>query len=217
VLVSTTPLWVAMLSPLVLKEPVTRPVIWGMVLALIGGMIIGLSDACTWANGIACPPLGTFFQGQAIWGNFLALIGAWMAAGYLLVGRRLRAKFSLVPYIFVVYGMAAIILIFLMLATGETPFGYPPQAYFWILLLAIFPQLIGHTTFNWALRFLPASLVSITLLGEPIGSIILAFVILKEVPSAPELIGAMLVLAGIYLASRIEGKADIEEGAMINE
>jgi drug/metabolite transporter (DMT)-like permease len=217
VLVTTTPLWVALLSPIVLKEPISRPVVWGMVLALGGGMIIGFSDACRWENGLLCPPLGNYFQGQAFLGNFLALVGAWMAAGYLLIGRRLRVKISLIPYIFLVYGMAAIVLVLIMLGSGETPFGYPPQAYFWILLLAIIPQLLGHSTFNWALKFLPASLVSVTLLGEPIGSTILAFFILDEIPSLPEMVGAVFILAGIYLASRMEGKAEMEEAAVINE
>jgi drug/metabolite transporter (DMT)-like permease len=202
VLVSTTPLWVALLSPLVLKEPITRPVVWGMLLALLGGLAIGFSDVCRWENGLICPSTEEFFQGQAFWGNFLALAGAWMAAGYLLIGRRLRSKISLIPYIFVVYGMAAIILLVIMFASGESALHLPPQAYFWILLLAIFPQLIGHSTFNWALKYLPASLVSITLLGEPIGSTILAFIILDEVPSTSELMGAALILIGIYLASR---------------
>jgi|WetSurSiteA1Bulk_404760.scaffolds.fasta_scaffold26564_2 drug/metabolite transporter (DMT)-like permease len=202
VLVTTTPLWVALLSPLVLKEPITRPVIWGMLLALLGGLVIGFSDACRWENGLICPSTEEFFQGQAFWGDFLALVGAWMAAGYLLIGRRLRSKISLIPYIFVVYGMAAIILLVIMFSSGESALHLPPQAYFWILLLAIFPQLIGHSTFNWALKYLPASLVSITLLGEPIGSTILAFIILDEVPSTFELMGAALILIGIYLASR---------------
>jgi drug/metabolite transporter (DMT)-like permease len=218
VLVSTTPLWVALLSPFFLKEPVSRPVIWGMILALFGGALIGLSGTCKWTSGgIVCPPAGSFFQGQAMWGNFLALFGAWMAAGYLMLGRSLRSKFSLVPYIFIVYGMAAIILIIIMLTSGETPFGYPAQTYVWILLLAIIPQLIGHTTFNWSLKFLPASLVSITLLGEPIGSTILAYIILKESPSAAVLVGGAFILFGIYLASRIEVKTDIGEAAAINE
>ena len=202
VLVSTTPLWVALLSPLVLKEPITRPIVWGMLLALLGGLVIGFSDACRWENGLICPATEEFFQGQAFWGNFLALIGAWMAAGYLLIGRRLRSKMSLIPYIFVVYGMAAIILLAIMFASGESALHLPPQAYYWILLLAIFPQLLGHSTFNWTLKYLPASLVSITLLGEPIGSTILAFIILDEVPSTFELMGAAFILIGIYLASR---------------
>jgi drug/metabolite transporter (DMT)-like permease len=217
VLVTTTPLWVALLSPVVLKEPITRHVLWGMLLALIGGLVIGFSEACRWENGMTCPPANEFFKGQAFLGNFLALAGAWMAAGYLLIGRRLRAKMTLIPYIFVVYGMAAVILLIIMLASGEKALGLPPQAYFWILLLAIFPQLFGHSTFNWALKYLPASLVSITLLGEPIGSIILAFLILDETPSAPELIGAAIILGGIFLASRQGESTYLKDAAAINE
>ncbi len=217
VLVTTTPLWVALLSPLVLKEPITRPVIWGMLLALLGGLVIGLADACRWDNGLICPSAEVLFKGQAGWGNFLALVGAWMAAGYLLIGRSLRARMTLIPYVFVVYGIAAVVLLVIMFASGQTALHLPPQAYFWILLLAIFPQLLGHSTFNWALKYLPASLVSITLLGEPIGSTILAFIILKEVPSFPELFGAAFILVGIYIASRPSNSNDIEEAAVSNE
>jgi drug/metabolite transporter (DMT)-like permease len=206
VIVTTTPLWVALLSPLVLKENITRPVIIGMILALIGGSIVGLSDSCSWNNWLVCPPLSEFVRGQAFLGDFLALAGAWMAAGYLLIGRRLRAKISLIPYIFVVYGMAAIVLIVIMLLAGQSPFGYTPLIYIWMILLALIPQLLGHSTFNWALKYLPASFVSVTLLGEPIGSTILALVILKETPSALELFGGLLILAGIFVASRTKNQ-----------
>ena len=217
VLVTTTPLWVALLSPLLLKEPVTRPVIIGMVLALLGGMLIGLADACTWQNGIYCPSMGDYFKGQAFWGNFLALMGAWMAAGYLIIGRRLRAKLSLIPYIFIVYSISAVILLVLMFFTGQSPFNLPPVAYVWMLLLAVIPQLLGHSTFNWALKYLPASMVAITLLGEPIGSTILAFIILNEVPSITELAGAAMILIGIYLASITEPRKEVEEAIVANE
>jgi drug/metabolite transporter (DMT)-like permease len=103
-----------------------------------------------------------------------------------------------------VYGMAAVVLVVIMLAAGESPFGYPPAAYFWMLLLALFPQLLGHSSFNWALGYLSAAFVSISLLGEPIGSTILAYFLLHETPAALELIGAILILLGIYLASLSE-------------
>lgn len=212
VLVTTTPLWVALLSPLILKEPITRFVLWGMVLAFLGGIVIGFSDICTWNNGLVCPSPGDFFQGQAIIGDLLALAGAMMAAGYLIIGRRLRAKTSLIPYIFVVYGMAAIVLILITVASGDSLVGLPPQAYLWTLLLAIIPQLLGHSTFNWALKYLPASLVSVTLLGEPIGSTILALIILNEIPSFGELIGATFILLGIFLASRVEDASSSIDG-----
>jgi drug/metabolite transporter (DMT)-like permease len=100
--------------------------------------------------------------------------------------------------------MAAIVLIIFMLSAGESPFGYSPEIYLWMTLLAIIPQLIGHSTFNWALGYLSAAFVSITLLGEPIGSTILAYFILHEKPTIIKLLGGALILIGIYIASRAE-------------
>ncbi len=205
VFVSTGPLWVALLSPLLLNERLARGAILGLVLAIVGGSIIGLSDACVWQNGLQCPTLDQVLQGRAMWGNFLALAGAWAVTGYLIIGRKLRASMSLIPYIFVVYGVAAIGLIIIMLAAGHSPFGYEGKTYGWIFLLAAVPQLIGHSTYNWALRYLPAAFVAVTTLGEPIGSAILAFFILNETPGAATILGGILILLGIYLASR--GKA----------
>jgi len=202
VFVSTGPLWVALLSPILLDERLKRAAILGLALAFLGGAIVGLSDACSWQNGLQCPDLTRVMQGRAMWGNFLALVGAWAVSGYLIIGRKLRAKISLIPYIFIVYGMAALGLITAMFIAGESPLGHPTSAYFWIFLLAAFPQLIGHSTYNWALRFIPASLVAITTLVEPIGSAVLAYFILRETPSAGVLLGGALILSGIYLASR---------------
>jgi len=203
VLVTTTPLWVALLAPLVLRERIGTATKIGLILALTGGVIVGLSDACTWqAGALSCPPLRTFFGGTAFLGDFLALFGAWMASGYMLVGRKLRAKMELVPYIFVVYGMAAVALMVIMLVMGESPIGLPPLAYLWFVLLALVPQLFGHSTFNWALRYLPASFVSVTLLGEPVGSTVLAYFIFQEQPGWVKIGGAVLILAGIWLAAR---------------
>ena len=202
VFVATGPLWVALLSPMLLKEYVGRAALFGLILSIAGGAMIGLSDACTWAGGFSCPDLQDILQGRAMWGNFLALAGAWAVTGYLIIGRKLRAGMSLVPYIFLVYGMASIVLIILMFTSGETPFGYAPSTYGWILLLAILPQLVGHSTYNWALKYLPAALVAVTTLGEPIGSAILAFFLLSETPAIPTILGGILILAGITLASR---------------
>ena len=202
VFVATGPLWVALLSPMFLNEKLTRAAIVGLALALLGGTVIGLSDACVIQNGIHCPELGRIMEGRALWGNFLALAGAWAVTGYLMIGRKLRAKMSLIPYIFIVYGIAALALIVIMFTAGESPFGYQPKTYGWIFLLAAFPQLIGHSTYNWALRYLPAAFVAVTTLGEPIGSAILAYFILNETPQQATIIGGILILFGIYLASR---------------
>jgi drug/metabolite transporter (DMT)-like permease len=203
VLVTTTPLWVALFAPLTLREQLSRQLLGGVLLAFAGGVVVGLSDACSWNTaGLVCPSWQDFLGRSAFLGDFLALVGAWAAAGYLLIGRRLRAGMALIPYIFLVYGAAAVVLVLLMFSAGQVPWGYPPQAYLWFMLLALVPQLLGHSTFNWALGYLPAAFVSVTLMGEPVGSIILAYFLLQETPAGFKLLGAFLLLVGIYLASR---------------
>jgi drug/metabolite transporter (DMT)-like permease len=209
VLVTTTPLWVALASPFFLKEPITRPILVGMILALLGGVMIGLSDTCAWgAGGLVCPGLDEMVHGRAFLGDILAVAGAMFAAAYVIIGRKLRSNVTLLSYIFLVYGMAAVILVGLMLGAGEHPFGYPPTTYVFFLLLAIFPQLLGHSSFNWALKYVSAAYVSITLLGEPIGATILAYFLLGEAPTTMNVFGAILILTGIFIASRVEVKQD---------
>ena len=194
VLVTTTPLWVGLLSPLVLREPLTRRLALGIVLALAGGVIVALGAAGGTRAG-AGP------AGRVLLGDLMARAGAWMMAGYLMVGRRLRAGLPLVPYVFLVYGMAAVALVLALTATGRSLLGLAPATYLWLALLALVPQLLGHSSFNWALRYLPASFVAIALLGEPVGSSALAFGLLHEVPTPLELAGAALILAGIAVAA----------------
>lgn len=202
VFVGTGPLWVALLSPMLLKEHISRVAIVGLAVAVVGGAIIGLSDACVWDGGLVCQSLQDALQGRAMWGNFLAVMGAWAVTGYLIIGRKLRSGTSLVPYIFLVYGMAAITLLIILFVSGNSPFGYEAKTYGWIFLLAAIPQLIGHTTYNWTLKYLTAALVSVTVLGEPIGSAILAFFLLNETPSLMTIAGGILILVGISLSSR---------------
>jgi drug/metabolite transporter (DMT)-like permease len=205
VLVTTTPLFVALFSPFTLKEPLARLVTAGLVLASIGGVLVGLSDTCALQGfQMSCPPLADFVRGQAFLGDLLALAGAIAAAGYVIIGRNLRAKLSLTSYVFSVYGIAALVLILWMLAAGHIPFGYPLTAYGWFILLALVPQLVGHSSFNWALGYLSAAFVSITLLGEPVGSTILAYFLLDERPTILKIFGAILILAGILVAARSE-------------
>ena len=202
VFVSTGPLWVAILAPLLLNERLRGAAVLGLAVAIVGGVVIGLSDACSWNGGLQCPQLDQVMKGRAMWGNFLALIGALTVSGYLIIGRKLRTKMSLIPYIFLVYGICAIALLITMFLAGQSPLGYPARTYGWIFLLALFPQLIGHSTYNWVLRYIPATLVAVVTLVEPIGSAILAYFLLRESPSAGVLLGGALILVGIYLASR---------------
>jgi drug/metabolite transporter (DMT)-like permease len=202
VIVTTTPLWVALLSPIVLREPINSRVKIGLVIALVGTAVIGLSDICEIQKGLKCPPVDSFLSGRAVWGDFLSLLGAWAAAGYVMIGRKIRANLPLIPYITLVYGIAALILIVMMFSGSDSVFGFSPSTYLWLVLLALVPQLLGHSTFNWALGYLSAAFVSISLLGEPIGSTILAYILLQETPSTLKIIGAILILVGIFLASQ---------------
>lgn len=201
VLVQTAPLMVAVLSPLVLREPLRRWLALGLLVSTIGGGIVAVSDACAWEGRLICPPPGEWFGGPALKGDLLALAGAACGAAYMLVGRRLRPRLSLLPYITLTYGAAAVWLGLLAFAAGQLALGYPPRTYLWFLLLAAFPQLVGHSSYNWALRYLPAAMVSLGLLGEPVASIALAALLLEEIPSGLRLAGSLLTLAGIALAT----------------
>jgi drug/metabolite transporter (DMT)-like permease len=211
VMVTTTPLWVALLSSITIKEPISRFVAFGMVVALLGTVLIGLGDECSFNAGLQCPPLSTFINGDAFFGDLLALAGAWTAAGYVLIGRRLRSKLSLIPYIFLVYGAAAVVLIGMALTSGEQIMGFPVETVIFLVLLALVPQLLGHSTFNWALGYLPAAYVAVTLLGEPIGSTVLAYLLLDEVPGVITLFGAILIFGGILIASKSDNNRSESE------
>ena len=203
VFVQTSPIWVALAAPLFLKESLSRRAILGLVFAVIGGLVVSIGDACSFEEwSLSCSQGISGFDSQAGLGNFLALAGAWGSAGYLLIGRRLRARISLIGYIYIVYSSAAVFLVLTMFAFGHSPTGYAPQTFLWFLLLALIPQLLGHSSFNWALGYLPASFVAVTLLGEPIGSAVLAGILLNETPTVVKLSGAALILIGIYVSAR---------------
>lgn len=200
VLVTTTPLWVALLSPIVLKEKIRKAVVVGLVISVVGGVIVGLANACQWeSGGLTCQAQG--FTGEAMWGNVLALFGAWMAAGYMLMGRQLRKKLDTISYTALVYGTAAGILLGVVMLKAEPIFSYTPETYVWLLALGLIPQLLGHSILNWALKYISAAYVSLTLLGEPIGTSILAYLFLRESPTTLEGVGAVLILIGIVIGS----------------
>ncbi|MDF1500819.1 MAG: DMT family transporter [Anaerolineales bacterium] len=200
VLVQTAPLFVAILSPLFLKEAPSPRVWLGLVIAFTGGILIAFGDSCSLQNGVACPPLSELLDGSALQGDALALIGGFAGAAYLMIGRDLRSRLDLVPYVSIVYGSAAIMLLTWAILSGEQLLGYRWVTYGWFLLLALFPQLLAHTTYNWALKYMPATSVSLSLLGEPISAAILAWVLLNETIPFLRILGGIVVLAGILLA-----------------
>jgi drug/metabolite transporter (DMT)-like permease len=199
VLDATSPMWVAIGSWLLLRERMTRPVIFGLIVAVAGSLVIGLGDM---TQGTSSAPL---------LGNSLALVGALMVTGYWLIGRRVRGSLSLVPYVAIVYSMAAVVLLIMVAGARQPLTGYDTTTYVWLVLLALVPQLVGHSSFNWALARLPAVFVAVATLGEPIGATVLAYFLLSETPTTIRMFGAALVLAGIAVAlNRQPNAASVE-------
>jgi drug/metabolite transporter (DMT)-like permease len=190
VLVSMGPVFVGIGSWIFLRERPGRRLAVGIVLAAVGSIVISWGD------------LG---QGESrLWGNLLALTGAIMMAGYLMIGRKVRAARSLVTYVALVYGVAMVVVMMIVIGTGQPMLGFSPAAYGWMLALGLVSQIIGHSTLNWALHYLSATYVSLVTLSEPIGSGILAYLLLDERISTSTLLGGFQVLSGIYIASRAE-------------
>ena len=190
VLVTTGPVFVGLGSWLLLGERPGPKLAAGILIAAAGSIAVSWGD------------LG---RGQShLLGDLLALSGAVMIAGYFMIGRRLRARRSLVTYTALVYSAAALALLALALCGRQPLFGFTMPAYGWMLLMALVPQLIGHSALNWALRHLSATYVAIVTLAEPIGSSVLAYVILREAVGASTALGGAVILTGIYIASRSE-------------
>ena len=211
VLVTTAPLWVALVSPALLKERLTKPVVIGLLIALVGGIIVGCSGSCSTVQGkFTCSGIGDLFAGSHSLGNLLAFAGALLSGDYLIAGRKVRNTISLPLYTLIVYGIAAFLLSMMVVLKGDKVTGYATISYVWVLALALIQQAVGHTAFNWALKYLPAAFVSIALLGEPVGTIILAALLLHEAPTFLEMMGGLLVLTGIAVATRKAAPKKIE-------
>ena len=200
VLVQTSPLFVMLLSPLILGEKSTKRALTGLLLALLGGLAIAISDSCSLPLEFHCLRISSIISSTAIKGDLLALAGAITGALYLMLGRSTRKSIALIPYITLVYGVSSIALLVIAIF-GRLPLtGYSPSTYLWLLLLALFPQLLAHSSYNWALKYLPATKVSLSLLGEPVSAAILAYLLLDEALPPLRWIGAIVVVAGIALA-----------------
>lgn len=193
VLVTTNPLWVALASAWLLRERPGAATLAGIALTVAGSAAIFASDASA-AAAAASPLLG----------NTLALVGAVAASGYLLIGRALRAAVGFSTYVWTAYATAAALLWLALLAQGGEPMQLSGAAWGLIAALALGPQVIGHTALNWALRRLSATFVAIAILGEPVGSALLAYVVFGETFESLQLAGFVLLLAGIFAAARAE-------------
>lgn len=185
-LVSTNPVFVGVGAFVLLNERIHPRLIAGTVIALAGAFLISYGDLAS--------------SGHALHGDLLALAGAIAMSGHLLIGRRQRQDIALTPYITVVYATAAIVLIVLALSAGQSPFGHSLRDYGLFFVLAVGPQLLGHTSFNYSLRRISPSLLALLMLFEPIGSSLFAYSVLSEIPPASTFLGGSVIIAGVVLA-----------------
>ncbi|WP_324662652.1 DMT family transporter [Haloarcula sediminis] len=190
-LVQSQPLFVALGAWLLLDEHLSRRTVAGILVAVAGMVTMALGDL---VSGVLVGP-------NPLYGNGLAVVGAVMAAGYVLAGRSLRQRVSLVPYVVVVYSVCSVVLLGIVVAQGAPLTGYPPREWALFAGLALGPGLFGHTVINWALAHLRSSVVSVSLLGEPVGSTLLAFLLLSEAPTLVTVVGGAVVLTGIAVTA----------------
>lgn len=188
ILVSLHPVFVSLYSHFILKERISPVTATGIIIAFVGVVVISAGDHSRGSS--------------VLLGNLLALGGAVMVAGYMLVGRRLRQTVSTLNYTFWVYGTASLVLLGLALVFRAPLYPYSSQVYMVFLLLAVIPTLMGHSVFNWALDKVPVVLISTIILGEPVGATILAWIILQEPPSLFHYLGGFLILSGLFLTVR---------------
>ena len=185
IFVHMDPIIVALLSHLLLGERLSVKRFIGVLIAFLGAIIIGWGDL-----GIG-----------NLYGDLLSLLGAFALALYLVAGRSLRRSLSLLEYVTPLYATSAALLILGCLIMNIRLYPYPVREYLLFLLIAFIPMILGHTLFNWALRYVEAPIVSVSLLGEPIGASLLALIILGELPPATTILGGAITLLGIYITS----------------
>ncbi len=191
-LVSTTPLWITLFSWLFLRTVPSLSVLFGVLVAVAGGAMIGFGDL----RGGNAPLLG----------DALALSGAIFLTGYFLLGRSAqRHGLRLDAYAGLAYGVAAAVLLPLPTIVGLPYIGYRLDTFLWIALLALIPQLVGHTGINFAMKRLDPTFVATVALLDPVGSTMLAFLFFREVPSSLTLVGALVLLLGIAITARASG------------
>jgi drug/metabolite transporter (DMT)-like permease len=196
VLVSTSAVFAAAGGKVLFGDSARRSTIVGLVIALIGAGLISGGDfrAST----------------RAFLGDILALSGAVLVAGYFLTGRSLRRRLSLLVYAGIVYSICAVILAVAVLLSGTPLTGYEPKVWLLFGLMALGPQILGHTTFNFLLRDVSATVIAVAVMAEPVGASLLALLFFGETPSAIDVIGGLMVLVGIYLGIVGEASSPIE-------
>ena len=185
VLVTLQPLFAFIGTYFFFKEKLSVKTILSGIIAIIGSFLISWGDFKV--------------NGSALYGDLLALIACALITGYLLFGQDVRKRISLITYTMVVYSCSTVCLFFYVLIKGESFGPYSSMTWIWFLLLAIIPNLLGHTLFNWAVKWVSTNVISVSVLFEPIGAAILAYLVFNEKLIATQIIGGFIVIVGLLL------------------
>lgn len=188
VLVNTGPIWVALLEVTFLRTRLNRLIWLGLFIGLAGSAVITFSGEAVMMNA------------QNAAGSLLALVAAVAAAAYIIIGRKVRARVSLIPYIWIVFGCGALTAGICVLLTDTPLTGYDPMGIVWLILLAMIVQVGAHAGFNYVLGYLPATIVSTGAQTVTVVSAILAFFLFAEIPTVLQLVGSIIIIAGVVLA-----------------
>ncbi len=185
---NTSPLWVALAAWLIFKER-SKGLFWVGLALTMGGAVAVLSN-----DFLQHPMIG--------WGDLLALATGMFYAIFFLFSQRSRQHFDTLTHVWVSSLSSSIVLLILSLVTGSALNGYSPRTYLLFLAAALLPQLTGYLALGYALGHLPASVVSPTMLGQPVLTALLAIPLLGETLQPVQWVGGLVVLAGIYLVHR---------------
>jgi drug/metabolite transporter (DMT)-like permease len=189
-------IFVLVLSGWLLKEKVNRWVTGGILTALLGSLLIVQGD----------------LQAGKLMGDMLALLSGLFVAIYFLIGRNVRARVGVWTYTSLAAGSATVVLLVGCQMAGLSFTGYPRLDWLLFLVQALGPGIVGHASLNWALKYVKAPVVSVSVLGESVGASLLAYVIFGEALAWYQMIGGLFILAGIYIAATHENTPKIKTG-----
>lgn len=185
ILVSCSPIFVAAINYFLLKERINKSMVIGISMSLLGTIIIGMGSSQGTGNSMLI-------------GNILAFMGAIFVAGYLVIGGIVRKNVSAGVYVFIVYSVSAIVLFVMCFVTGTPLYPYPVREFSLFFTLAFFSSILGHTVYNYLMKYFSSTLISVSTLSEPIFASLMALLIFMEIPSLYTIIGGIIIIAGIY-------------------
>ena len=190
VIVCTEVIWVSLGYCMFMGGKISLKAAAAIAVSLAGSVIIALSDSGT--------------GGQHMLGDILSLLSAVAVAVYVLIGRAVRKTVSTTASTYVVYSASAAALLLITLGQGYSAADFSGSAILVGFLLAVFSTIMGHSVFTWCLKYLSPSFVSASKLAEPVLASIIAVFVFSEIPSAGQLIGGVIILAGVLAYSRLE-------------